>query len=251
MTQSIDPQSGEVTETPEAGQALVALGEARYQQVPPPADLDGWQIATLMDPLNPARISHKQGNSKLSYLEAWDIKAMLNRIFGFANWSADVIESRIIDIDRTWKNSKQQPGVRVSVTATVRLTIHLTGATYTEVAACDQAGSQGLGEVMDFALKTAESDAVKRCAINLGTQFGLSLYNDGSTGDVVQVIFDPSQAAALAAGRKVRQEQQMAASRAISQGAPASTGTAANAPQPGAQPQQGMGAVAGAFNREG
>jgi hypothetical protein len=36
-----------------------------------------------------------------------------------------------------------------------------------------------------MAIKTAESDAIKRAAINLGTQFGLSLYNNGSTKDVV------------------------------------------------------------------
>jgi hypothetical protein len=28
---------------------------------------------------------------------------------------------------------------------------------------------------------------LKRCAINLGTQFGLSLYDNGSTSDVVRV----------------------------------------------------------------
>jgi hypothetical protein len=36
-----------------------------------------------------------------------------------------------------------------------------------------------------MAIKTAESDAIKRAAINLGTQFGLSLYNNGSLRDVV------------------------------------------------------------------
>ena len=36
-----------------------------------------------------------------------------------------------------------------------------------------------------MAVKTAESDALKRAAINLGTQFGLSLYNNGSLKDVV------------------------------------------------------------------
>jgi hypothetical protein len=36
-----------------------------------------------------------------------------------------------------------------------------------------------------MAVKTAESDALKRAAINLGTQFGLSLYDNGSRNDVV------------------------------------------------------------------
>ena len=36
-----------------------------------------------------------------------------------------------------------------------------------------------------MAVKTAESDAFKRAAINLGDQFGLSLYNNGSLKPVV------------------------------------------------------------------
>jgi hypothetical protein len=41
-----------------------------------------------------------------------------------------------------------------------------------------------------MAVKTAESDALKRCAVNLGTQFGLSLYQNGATVDVVQRTLD-------------------------------------------------------------
>lgn len=41
-----------------------------------------------------------------------------------------------------------------------------------------------------MAIKTAESDALKRAAINLGTQFGLSLYDNGSMKDVVGKTLD-------------------------------------------------------------
>jgi recombination DNA repair RAD52 pathway protein len=45
-----------------------------------------------------------------------------------------------------------------------------------------------------MAIKSAESDALKRAAINLGTQFGLSLYNNGSLRDVViQTLDQPSK----------------------------------------------------------
>lgn len=47
-----------------------------------------------------------------------------------------------------------------------------------------------------MAVKTAESDALKRAAINLGTQFGLSLYNDGSLADVVHTTLDKADAPA-------------------------------------------------------
>ena len=65
-----------------------------------------------------------------------------------------------------------------------RLTIHATGATYTE-AAVGMANLPDVGEAHDMAVKTAESDAFKRAAINLGDQFGLSLYKNGQTSPVV------------------------------------------------------------------
>jgi hypothetical protein len=45
--------------------------------------------------------------------------------------------------------------------------------------------------------KGLASDAFKRAAMNLGTQFGLSLYNNGSTNDVVRVLLDEEQAALI------------------------------------------------------
>jgi hypothetical protein len=43
-----------------------------------------------------------------------------------------------------------------------------------------------VGEAHDMAVKTGESDAFKRAAINLGDNFGLSLYNNGSPAPVVR-----------------------------------------------------------------
>lgn len=149
------------------------------------------QLQALHANLNPDRVAKRQGGGgrDLSYLEAYDIKATLIRVFGYGGFSADVTESQIVQI---------MPGegkyVTVLAKATVRITIHQTGATYTETAAASQAGSQGVGEVADFALKTAESDALKRAAIYLGTQFGLSLYDNGATRDVVRRVFAPDQA---------------------------------------------------------
>ena len=44
-----------------------------------------------------------------------------------------------------------------------------------------------------MAIKTAESQAFKRCAINLGDQFGLSLYNNGGTASVVRAVLDAEE----------------------------------------------------------
>jgi hypothetical protein len=172
------------------------------------------QLKQLMADLNDARVaSRKQGNTSLSYLQTWDVKATLIRIFGFGGFSADAIECETVMVENNvpkttgWgKDKKELPieyapdgqikfgtaNFRVTMRVRVRLYIHQLGATYTEWAASSQTGPD-LGEVSDFAIKTAESDALKRAAIYLGTQFGLSLYNDGATQEVVKAILAPGQ----------------------------------------------------------
>ena len=111
--------------------------------------------------------------------EAWDVKAHLIRIFGFGGWSWQVITAELAFED---KNEKSQWNVGYKVIGELR--IRDLDCFYTEAAV----GSSSLpqrGEAHDMAVKTAESDALKRAAINLGTQFGLSLYNNGSLKDVV------------------------------------------------------------------
>lgn len=152
------------------------------------------QLQALHANLNPERVAKRQGGGgrQLSYLEAYDIKATLIRVFGYGGFSADVIDAQIVQIiPGGGENDKY---VTVLAKATVRITIHQTGATYTETAAASQSGSQGIGEVADFAIKTAESDALKRAAIYLGTQFGLSLYDNGAVRDVVRRVVSPDQA---------------------------------------------------------
>ena len=148
------------------------------------------QIEVLLRPLHPGRVSTRtQGGTTLSYVEAHDVKATLIRVFGFGGFDAEVIDTKVLSITSAEKGGKDQ--WTVLATSTVRLTIHATGAVYAETAAASQVGPQ-VGEVCDFAIKTASSDALKRCAIYLGTQFGLSLYA-GTTKDVVKAIFAPDQ----------------------------------------------------------
>ena len=152
--------------------------------------LNDKQYEQLLKPLNPARIAKRSGGGRqLSYLEAWDVKAHLNRIFGFLNWSSDVIESSLAFEE---KNEKGQWHIGYKVT--LRLSINGSGdewlrTTYTE-SAVGFSTLPSRGEAHDMAIKTAESDALKRAAINLGTQFGLSLYNNGSSKDVVGTTLD-------------------------------------------------------------
>jgi DNA recombination protein Rad52 len=163
---------------------LVHVNPNRKQVV----EMNKKQHEMLLKGINPNRVSKRQGGGgkSLSYVEAWDIKAHLNRIFGFCNWSADVIDSSLAfeaEVNGKWN---------VAYKVTLRLRIHsdsdafMGDTTYTE-AAVGTATLPQRGEAHDMAIKTAESDALKRAAINLGDQFGLSLYNNGGVAPVVQI----------------------------------------------------------------
>lgn len=138
------------------------------------------QQEILLKGLNTSRISQRKGGGgrALSYLEAWDVKAHLIRIFGFGGFSSDVLTADLMFEDQVGNNWN------VGYKVILRLHIHDLNATYTE-AAVGSASLPQRGEAHDMAVKTAESDALKRAAINLGDQFGLSLYNNGSTAPVV------------------------------------------------------------------
>jgi len=138
------------------------------------------QTEQLLKGINANRVASRRGGGgkSLSYVEAFDIKAHMIRIFGFGEWSWDVLSADLvfaIQGERNW-----EVGYRVIG----RLTIHATGATYTE-AAVGIASLPSVGEAHDMAVKTGESDAFKRAAINLGDNFGLSLYKNGQTAPVV------------------------------------------------------------------
>ena len=136
------------------------------------------QKEQLLKPINGSRIAQRPGGGgkQLSYLEAWDVKAHMIRIFGFGGWSWNVTNAELVF--ESEDSSKWNVGYKVIGTLTIG------DAVYTEAAV----GSSTLpqrGEAHDMAVKTAESDAFKRAALNLGDQFGLSLYNNGSLKPVV------------------------------------------------------------------
>lgn len=154
--------------------------------------LNDLQKQQLLAPLDANRVLSKDGQS---HLAVWDVRRWLNRIFGIAGWSAEVTEMVLTYEDKVLlRNGK--PGFEVGYRATVRLTIYdYEGdqskpaygvlAQYSETAFGGQRmGENSRGDLHDFAIKTAESQALKRAAINLGDQFGLSLYDQGGRANV-------------------------------------------------------------------
>lgn len=150
------------------------------------------QTDQLLKGINPSRVG-KDGKG-FAHLEAWDVRAHLIRIFGFANWSAE-----LVDMEPIFETSIEKDGKTrwtVAYRATMRLTIFTGGmedAVYTEAAVGDSQNNPSRADAHDMAIKTAESQAFKRCAINLGDQFGLSLYNNGGTASVVRAVLDSEE----------------------------------------------------------
>ena len=148
------------------------------------------QVDWLLKPVEPARVAHRDG---LSNMQAYDIRNHLNEVFGFGRWSEEVLTMELIfDIPVTQRNGK--PGFNVSYRAQVKLTVSAPDgsplATYTEWAT----GTSTMpdfkhGDAHDMAIKTAASQGLKRCATNLGNQFGLSLYAGGSLAGITRGTF--------------------------------------------------------------
>lgn len=137
------------------------------------------QFEQLLKGINPQRVStFKKAGKEYGYVEAYEIRAHLIRLFGPVAWSEDVTAMELVFEDQN-KDGKWT----VCYRAAVRLTIG--DATYTEWATGDAQNQPSRADAHDLAVKTAQSQAFKRCAMNLGDQFGLSLYRKGSKAPLV------------------------------------------------------------------
>lgn len=154
------------------------------------------QVAFLLNPISDKRVRHLRG---MSHLEAWDVRRQLIRIFGFEGFTVETLALDLVhDHGNPNYRKKNKEGEEYGPTYTawtivyraqVRLTVKdLSGrpiATFEDAAAGDAVNQPSVGDAHDLAMKTALSQALKRCAVNLGDQFGLSLYNEGSQSAVV------------------------------------------------------------------
>lgn len=86
------------------------------------------QTEQLLKPINPRRIAQRKGGGgrQLSYLEAWDVKAHMIRMFGFGGWSWNVSEAHLTF--ESEDSGKWNVGYKVIGTLTIG------DATYSEAA---------------------------------------------------------------------------------------------------------------------
>lgn len=142
------------------------------------------QVTQLLQPINPSRVlADGKGHAHVSQQ---DILAHLIRVFGFGNFDTEVLSLEPIFEQPAAKNAQR---FDVCYRALVRLTIRdpegQTVAHY-ENGSTATAQNQTRGDAHDLAMKSAISLAVKRAAIALGDQFGLSLYNKGQRDALVR-----------------------------------------------------------------
>lgn len=154
------------------------------------ARLNQFQEKFLVKGINPNRVQQVQG---MAHLEAWDVRRWLIRVFGIGGWSFEVRESVMVSHVSEERESRKSGKPYLAHTVIYRVTGRLTikdpdgfvMAHYDDAATGDGPNQPSLADAHDLALKTAVSQALKRCAVNLGDQFGLSLYDKGSTDPVV------------------------------------------------------------------
>lgn len=158
------------------------------------------QVEQLLRPVHPKRVANDgKGHA---HLPQQDVVAHLIRVFGFGNFDVEVLSSECIFEHNRADDKTGKPGRRwdVGYRALVRLTIRdASGSTvcHYDGGSTGTAQNQTLGDGHDLAYKSALSLAMKRAAIHLGDQFGLSLYNKGQRDAlVVGTIVKPQGKAA-------------------------------------------------------
>lgn len=152
------------------------------------------QIGALLKKIAPQRVM-RDGKGH-SHLPQFDVNAHLSRIFGFVGWDKEILDLTIVHERSTPPQPKNngtdfdQGRWWVTYSCRMRLTIkdpEGNVVTVKEDAATGSAQNMpSPAEAYDFAIKNAVSFALKRCAKDLGDQFGLSLYNKGMTDALVR-----------------------------------------------------------------
>lgn len=143
------------------------------------------QVNALLAPIQHGRIRQVQGND---HLEAWDVRRWLLRIFGWGGWDFIVKDCTLVSERSVWDEQNPLRGRHTVVYRVIGQLIIKDPqgnvvATFEDGATGDSSNQPQLGQAHDQALKTAMSQALKRCAVNLGDTYGLVLYSRGRPKD--------------------------------------------------------------------
>lgn len=146
------------------------------------------QRQRLLRPLDQRRV--KQNPKGFSYIPHNASRAELIKTFGLCGYTVETLDLQQVSL----RSNEGATRFWVVYRATVRLTIKdengKTLAVYSASGAGSAQNQTNEGDAVDNAIKGAESEAFKRCVINLGDQYGLSLYDGGSLESVGGSLVD-------------------------------------------------------------
>jgi recombination DNA repair RAD52 pathway protein len=148
------------------------------------------QVKHLLNAIKPTRVL-RDGKGH-SHVSQQDITAHLIRMFGFGNFDIEVASVDCLfetSEVKTNRAGKEYVAWDVAYRALVRLTVRnsagQTVAHYENGSVGSAQNQPSRADAHDLAYKSAISLSIKRAAIALGDQFGLSLYNKGQTDALV------------------------------------------------------------------
>ncbi len=156
-------------------------------------------LKRLSQPLEMSRVKYRPapGEGTVPFLEGFDVIQTANDIFGY-RWSFELLSPpQVVEWEQTlttWdarrrerlpvldpetgQSRHQRAGI---VYLTGKVTIELDGKPYTHADVGRLSFSGDTPEALDTALSGAATDCLKRCFRQLGSQFGLGLYDKDTT----------------------------------------------------------------------
>jgi hypothetical protein len=147
------------------------------------------QVQRLLSPVRPDRIEKVRGQS---YVPQYEVRAELNRVFGFGNWDSTIHSVVLVYEEPEEREVKDNVVIYWRVCYRAACTLRIQDywgqpvTEHTEYHAEECAPQPNRGEAHALALTSVESYALRRAAINLGDTFGLHLYRDGQITPLVR-----------------------------------------------------------------
>lgn len=153
--------------------------------------------AELNKKLDPAAIKPAPQGKFGDYVDGYHVISEANRIFGNGGWSYEITrlqEAHRATVQLQGKNGPYEQ-FRCSYLCTVKVTV---GDVFKEGSAVGMGSGkpENMGDVIESAVKEAETDALKRALRTFGNTFGLALY-DKSRENVGVEASDAETASAI------------------------------------------------------
>lgn len=156
------------------------------------------------------------GGRKLSYLEGQYVINRLNLVFGPLYWATD-IKSLDCVYQGVIKDRYDKNVFTCHYVAKVRLVVQCEGGPateHTDVGYGDGTDKGNPGKAHELAVKEAVTDAIKRCAKNLGLSMGLALYDKDQT-NIEEDLLEEKQETAQVSSLPVSKEDDGSSSRKL------------------------------------